>query len=902
MARIKRVAGALGIIVSFASFLNPIAFSADVVPGPGTPQTMDHAGFLKQVQPFFNKYCIECHSPSGSESGVTFDSFKDQESLLKAMSDLEKAAQMLHQLKMPPKRKPQPTEAERKAVAEWLESFTSGVDCSKPETLNPGRVTLRRLNRAEYNNTIRDLLAIDYHPADTFPVDDSGYGFDNIGDVLSVAPMLMEKYMTAAEVVMNQAIMVDPILPAPIRLFDANISDGTVPKTPGGSGTRSTRGNGNAEAGNGRIFYYNGEIHEEYDFPKDGTYYFRLRGYSNAGTNSRIRPQVQFYVDGQPAGKPVTVSNEQRLIGIHSSGAVNVTAGKHRIALAVLNSGTREEYDAAVEAARIAALSPATQPLNASGSEGAVNVALQPADDNPAAAQPLQRGAREGRRGRGPAAPPAAVAAPAEENPVAPAAAQQPQPVAAAPRAGGRGRGPAVPPAPPAPTGHATFGIHSFEIEGPMEPTLDRMPESYRRVMVAAPSSTLTKSQAAEQIIRNFAAKAYRRPTKDDEVQRLLSIWTKFDENGEKFEESISNTLAIVLASPHFLYRLERDPTPDEGAVRTLGEYELASRLSYFLWSSMPDAELSSLAAQGKLRTNLDAQLVRMLQDPKSRALVDNFGGQWLQLRMMDVVIPDPKLFPDFDPALRAAMTTETQMLFDTIIKEDRSVLDFIDADFTFLNERLAKHYGIEGITGEKFQRVKLASPDRGGLLTQGSILTITSYANRTSPVLRGKWVLENLFDTAPPPPPPNVPQLADEKQLKGTLRQRMEQHRENPACAGCHEQMDAIGFGLENFDGIGAWRAGDGDAPIDPSGTLPGGKSFSGPAQLKQIIKSQDEVFARALTVKLMTYATGRGMEKFDRCTIDTIVNNVKQSGYKFSVLVHEIVYSDPFQKRSAK
>jgi hypothetical protein len=269
---------------------------------------------------------------------------------------------------------------------------------------------------------------------------------------------------------------------------------------------------------------------------------------------------------------------------------------------------------------------------------------------------------------------------------------------------------------------------------------------------------------------------------------------------------------------------------------------------------------------------------------------------------MMNSVVPDSKTFPDFDDALRQAMITETQMFFMSIVHEDRSILDFIDADYTFLNERLAKHYGIEGVTGDEFRKVKLTSPVRGGLLTQASILTITSYPARTSPVQRGKWVLENLFDSSPPPPPPGVPALKDHGEIKGTLRQRMEQHRANPACATCHEQMDAIGFGLENFNAIGAWRTSDDDAPIDASGSLPGGQKFNGPAELKQLIKSRQDDFCKTLSSKLLTYALGRGLEKYDKCTIDEIAGKMKSDGYKFSVLVSEIVHSEPFQKRAAQ
>jgi hypothetical protein len=319
----------------------------------------------------------------------------------------------------------------------------------------------------------------------------------------------------------------------------------------------------------------------------------------------------------------------------------------------------------------------------------------------------------------------------------------------------------------------------------------------------------------------------------------------------------------------------------------------------------MPDDELFKLAAAGKLRANLQAQVQRMLKDPKSQALVENFAGQWLQLRQMQNVSPDATIFTNFDDSLRAAMTTETEMFFNSIIQEDRSVLDFLDANYTFVNERLAKHYGMTGIKGDDFQRVTFSPNDhRGGLLTEGSILTITSYPNRTSPVQRGKWVLENLLDDAPPPPPPNVPALAEDAHaLTGTMRQRMEQHRTNPQCAACHARMDPIGFSLENFDAIGAWRTNDANnQAIDVSGKLPDGTSFDGPEQLKQIILLQKDKFARTLTSKMLTFALGRGLEDEDSCVVDGIQSALQQNGYKFSVLVNQIVNSDPFQKRSGK
>jgi hypothetical protein len=358
--------------------------------------------------------------------------------------------------------------------------------------------------------------------------------------------------------------------------------------------------------------------------------------------------------------------------------------------------------------------------------------------------------------------------------------------------------------------------------------------------------------------------------------------------------------LEAVLVSPHFLFRGELQPDPnDPHAVHAIDDYALASRLSYFLWSSMPDEELFALAASGQLRARLEPQVRRMLRDPKARALVENFAGQWLQLRNLRVVTPDAKTFPGYDDALRTAMQKETEMFFEYIMREDRSVLDFIKADYTFLNERLARHYGIAGVKGEAFQRVSLRKTGRAGVLTQGAVLTLTSNPTRTSPVKRGKYVLENILGTPPPPPPPDVPELK-EVQLTGTLRQRMEQHRANPTCASCHARMDPIGFGFENFDGVGAWRAREGSFPIDASGTLVSGESFHGAAELAEVLSHEKrKEFLHCLSEKMLTYALGRGLEFYDKCALEEITKKLARGGSKFSTLVLAVVNSVPFQQR---
>jgi hypothetical protein len=801
------------------------------------------------------------------EAELSLNHFSDAASLQHGTAALDKMLNMLRNRKMPPKDEVRPTEDEYRQVSAWLDAYTTKAALWAPK--NPGRVTLHRLNRPEYNNTIRDLLAIDFKPADAFPIDDAGYGFDNNGDVLSIAPVLMEKYIDAAGQSLDRAIFADPIVPAPVKHWDAMTMAGTIPTSDPKTNVVVLPGPSGRTVVNGRVFNYNGEIHADYNFPKDGQYVLRLRGYGQQ------RPMVQFKLDGVNAGAPIAVTESQADISVYATAKLRVTAGTHQVMLVFTNGATKEEYDAAQARNAAAATRPAavagaaTQP-SAGQAAGAGGAAA-----NPGRARGPGQGVAGAQGGRAGAAGRAAGRPPRGGTP------------------GGAG------------TGRPMLGVDFVEVEGPDDITPERMPESYRKVMVAQPSATVTKAQAAELIIRNFASKAYRRPVDDGEFKRLMGLWSQQDAAGEAFEDSIHTTLQAVLVSPYFLYRYERDPGPnDPGGVRTIDEYELASRLSYFLWSSMPDEELLKLAGDGQLRANLPAQVKRMMADPKAFAMVENFAGQWLQLRQMATVSPDPKRFPDFDEPLRQAMVKETQLFFSAVMTEDRSVLDFIDANFTFMNARLAKHYGVSGVTGDQFRRVVLSGDERGGLITQASILTLTSYTNRTSPVLRGKWVLENLLDEAPPPPPPDVPKLAETEQaeLTGTLRQRMEQHRANPNCVTCHAQMDPIGFGLENFDAIGAWRIQDlNNVAIDSSGTLPDGTAFQGAKGLKQILLAQKDQFCRCLANRMTTYALGRGMESYDKPMLDQIAAGLKENDYKFSALVMRIVQSDAFQKRGS-
>ncbi len=447
--------------------------------------------------------------------------------------------------------------------------------------------------------------------------------------------------------------------------------------------------------------------------------------------------------------------------------------------------------------------------------------------------------------------------------------------------------------------------VVSLELRGPLGLAAAPVPDMHRRIFIVEPTEQTSEQEAARRILTRLASAAFRRPAQPQEIQRLLKLVQLADQQGDSFEAGIQLALQAILVSPHFLFRVELDPAQQED-VRTLNDYELATRLSYFLWSSMPDEELFALAREGALRRddNLPQQVRRMLADPKSEAFIESFAGQWLQLRSLEDRTFDGQRFPDCDRQLLSAMREETTRFFGEIVRQDMSVLRILDADFTYVNEALARHYGIEGISGPQLRRVSLQGTPRAGILTQASILAVTSNPTRTSPVKRGKFVLENLLGTPPPAPPANVPQLDDAgRQLTGTLRQRLEQHRADPSCAACHKLMDPIGFALENFDAVGRYRTEDDGAAIDTSGELPTGEHFAGLPELRELLlhlKRDD--FLQCLAEKTLVYAVGRGLEYYDQCAVDKIKNALELDDYRFSRLVLEVVKSEPFQKQAKK
>ncbi|HEY3045135.1 MAG TPA: DUF1592 domain-containing protein, partial [Vicinamibacterales bacterium] len=447
--------------------------------------------------------------------------------------------------------------------------------------------------------------------------------------------------------------------------------------------------------------------------------------------------------------------------------------------------------------------------------------------------------------------------------------------------------------------------IDYVDIRGPYEATGPGETPSRRRIFACRPATVREEVPCARKILSTLARRAYRRPVTDAEVDALIEFYQDGRKNAD-FEAGIQSALRLILASPKFLFRAEPDPSKAApGTIYRVGDFELASRLSFFLWSSIPDDQLLTVAAQGKLNDPavLDQQVRRMLADPRAGALVKNFAGQWLFLRNLQSHLPDNTAFPDFDDNLRQAFRRETELLFDAVMREDRSVLDLLNANYTFVNERLARHYGIPNVYGSRFRRVTLADENRRGLLGQGSVLTVTSYPNRTSPVLRGKWILENILGTPPPPPPPNVPALTENGEDGKVLsvRERLEEHRKNPVCASCHRVMDPLGFSLENFDAIGQWRAREEGGPVDASGQLADGSKVNGPVSLRQALMKRPEQFVGTMTEKLLTYALGRGVEYYDMPVVRSIAREAARSNYRFSSIVIGIVRSTPFQMKKA-
>lgn len=742
-----------------------VAIPASAQKQPGT----DLKGkFAKDVAPLIAKNCAPCHSGERAAAGVDFGSVKTLEQMTGARGIWDRAAAQLRNKSMPPAQFAQPSAKDRERLLTAIEVILA-EGCGGAD---PGKATIRRLNRREYNNTVRDLLGVDLAPADEFPNDDIGYGFDNIGDVLMSSPLLTEQIIGAAEKLADAAIVV--------READTRTYSSPDFATEGGINLN----------GDACLFFAAGKASVTHDFKDAGFYTLKVRAY------------------GQQAGPEVC-----------------------KMALMV---GPRlvTTFDVAATAEK-----PLVYEVPFEAKKGRETVTLSFVNDyyDPKHPDPKQR----------------------DRN----------------------------------------LAVLDLEVVG--SPNTAPLPKSHTNIIFRTPLPG-EERETARAILQRFGTRAYRRPITAAELDRLLQVFDASAKSKEPFESSIRLCVTAILASPHFLYRVELD---DTGRPGPLDGYALASRLSYFLWATMPDEELMRAAGAGELAKPalLSQQIDRMMASPKIQSLADGFAMQWLELERLKTRQPDPVLFPGYSEQLREDMLTETKMFFMDFVRTPQSATGLLDAPYTFVNDRLAKHYGLAGVQGPQFRKVDLSKTDRAGLLTQASILTVTSNPTRTSPVKRGKWVLEQILGTPPPPPPPGADSIAEDvKLLTGiSFRKKLEMHRSDPACATCHQKMDPLGFGLENFDAVGAWRTEDTGLPVDASGELPGGVKFTGAPALRKILVGRKKEFIRTLTEKLMTYGLGRGLRGEDRCFVDEATDSAKHES--IGELIKGIVMTDAFRMKGA-
>ena len=809
--RSRRLAG-IAVVVALAggglagtgSAQEPAA--AQEAPGPAREAGASEEARASEIAAhgaLLRRYCLTCHNQSLLERGTVPVELESADlETVPAQADVwEKVIRKVRTGTMPPLGRPRPDAAAADRLAAWLETELDRAAAARP---NPGRtVPLHRLNRTEYQNAIRDLLALDVDAAALVPADDQSYGFDNIAGVLKVSPTLLERYMNAARQVSRLAV-------------------GASPMAPAGETFRIVSDLSQYQHQDGLPFGTRGGLSVEYNFPRDGEYEIELALLDLfAGAPIREPHQLEVSVDGERVRvfrlAPVDPDNDQG--AAYNTGPedlrlrVPVAAGPRMVTAAFI-----KKTDALAESVR--------QPFDRPHGEGDY-LLYQP-------------------------------------------------------------------------------HLGTLTITGPFDATGVEDTPTRRRIFVCRPANAAEEAPCARQILSSLARRAYRRPVTGRDLAPLVSFYDEGRLAGG-FEAGIERALRALLVSPDFLFRVVSDPAGAEpGTPYRLSGLELASRISFFLWSSLPDDELLEVAEAGGLEDPavVEAQVRRMLADPRSEALARNFAGQWLRLRNISGALPSDVLFPDFGESLRQDFVRETELFFDSILREGRSVIDLLTADHTFLNERLARHYGIPGIYGSDFRRVSLADGNRRGLLGQGSILTVTSYPDRTSPVGRGKWVLENVLGTPPPPPPPNVPELepAEDTGRVLAMRERMEQHRENPVCASCHRVMDPLGLALENFDAIGRWRGHmPGGSAIDASGTMPDGTGFDGPAELRGLLVRDREQFATVVTEKLLIYALGRGIEYYDAPAVRQIVRGSAADDYGLASIVVGVVRSTPFRMRLA-
>ena len=889
------------------------AFTAASALGAAAPIGQDY--YQKQVLPVLEKFCYDCHADGISKGDLLLDGHKDYTANQGDRVLWDDVREHLSTHVMPPEGKPQPTEQERATVLKWIEDGVFYVDPSKAD---PGHATLRRLNRREYNNTIHDVFRIDLRPGDSFPPDDSGYGFDNIGDVLSISPMLMEKYMKAARKVAESAVWTKPL-----DRFRAEHE---------GNAFWVAQGKGDVSREDALLFT-NGELATLMDVPADGLYRVAfLVSAQQAGTEKAryaLRVDGAELATGEVSQKyDMAKPGENFQFVAHD---VELKAGKHKFSAAFLNDGEdRNAADAKMRDRNLVVreVSVAGPIKYKSGAQSEfLNWLFQGKPLHPPVLV-LEGGDFEG--GGDSISFENEVATLASEGDIhrsieiLDAGEYRLRITASEDHAGNEFAKLRV--------DVGTEKLGSYDVTGsdgkPQEIVIKKkLPAGKQMLTIAftndyykdgkdrnayvhkviiesasAASSPAVGREAVKGWVGRLGLKIFRRPLDAAESGKLIALVEAVMKDGASDTEAIALVTEALLSSPKFIFIGGAEPAGKvENGSALVDEFTLASRLSYFLWSSCPDDELLKLAEAGELRKNFQAQLKRMLGDTKLQAMSDNFAGQWLQLRDIELVEPNKKRFPDFQLGLGPAMKRESQMFFDHILRGNRSVLEFLDSDYSFMNEKLASFYGIKGVKGKDFRKVSLAGTPRGGILTQASILTLTSLPTRTSPVKRGKYVLEQILGTPPPPPPQNVPPIGDGRELKGTLRQRMEEHRKNPACASCHAFLDPMGFAFEHFDGIGRWRDLDNGQAIDSTGKLISGQTFEGAETLRKVLVSEKKHdFVRCLSENLLVYALGRGLTYLDKPAKDAVIQRAEASGYKFQDMIAAVCESLPFQRMS--
>ncbi len=778
------------------------------------------------LQSTVRRYCVTCHNDRLRTAEFSFDGV-DLSDFGTHAEQWEKVINKFRTRTMPPVGRPRPAIGTYDLLASWLETELDQYAADQP---NPGRTeAFHRLNRAEYANAIRDLLVIDVDVMDLLPADDiDQYGFDNMADVLTVSPALMDRYLSAARKIGRLALGEEPLGPA-TETYSVNILN-----------VQDDR------MGDDLPFGSRGGLGVRHYFPVDGEYDLAVtlhRNYVNYVRGMGSRHELEVRLDGQLVraftfgGEEPDVTQAPASYGGNQFGDPE---WEEYMLYADANMRVRFPATAGPHVVSVAFVRHFTEP------EGV----LQPRQSSFAVAVNEMR------------------------------------------------------------DGNAA--VDKVAIGGPYVSHGAGDTPSRRAIFSCQPANSTNSDEdlCAREILSGLARRAYRRPIDESDLATLMSFY-RMGRSGASFDAGIQLALERLLISPDFLFRVERDPVDsDPGTVYALADLEIASRLSYFLWSSGPDEELLGLAERGRLNDPviLEQQVLRMLTDTRATALVQNFAGQWLYLRNLRGVVPDPLVFPEFDENLRAAFAKETEMFVESLLREDRSVLDLLGADYTFVNERLARHYGIPGIYGSHFRRVSLETElaeRRGGVFGHGSLLTVTSYPNRTSPVLRGKWVLTNILGTPPPPPPADIPDLPDrgENGQAATVRDRLARHRESPACSVCHAPMDPLGLALENYDAVGQWRTtGEAELPIDSSGNLPDGTVFEGPTGLRTLLLERRDQFVGTLTEKLLAYALGRGPEYYDRPTVRAITRASASDNYRWSSIIVGIVQSTPFRMRRSE